>query len=392
MYISLSEIKSLNIDIIKRLVDNKIPEGKLIDYKESLSVSTVEEKKEFLADISSFANAEGGNLIYGVREEDGIPTEICGFNVDSIDSEKLKLENLIRDCTDPRVLGTIINYIALDNGKFVLVIYIPKSLNPPHVVKIGNHWRFYSRNSAGKYPMDMGEVRSAIILAEHFAERIKNFRIERVSKIISNDVNVPLADTSKIVIHLLPLVSFEKGYKLDLSVYLDNYQNLKPLLGRISFQRYNLDGILTYSTISNFRTADSYLLLYYNGILETTNGSMLSSYDGSIKKPRIEYIEKVIINELKRFLTELSSLDISSPIVITVSFLNVKGLMMGSYDLNYEFVHPVDRDHLFFPEVLMNDYSEQIELVIKPVFDSLWQAFGFPKCHHYNNQGEWILK
>lgn len=390
MYISLSEIKSLNIDIIKRLVDNKIPEGKLIDYKESLSVSTVEEKKEFLADVSSFANAEGGNLIYGVREEDGIPAEICGFNVDSIDSEKLKLENLIRDCTDPRVLGTIINFIALDNGKFVLVIYIPKSFNPPHVVKIGNHWRFYSRNSAGKYPMDMGEVRSAIILAEHYAERIKNFRIERVSKIISNDVNVPLADTSKIVIHLLPLVSFEKGYKLDLSVYLNNYQNLKPLLGRISFQRYNLDGILTYSTISDFRTADSYLLLYYNGILETV--STLIRSPNRENRLHIDAIEQIIINELKRFLTELSSLDISCPIVIAISFLKVKGLMMSSEDFNYWSEHPVDRDHLFFPEVLINDYSEQIELVIKPIFDSLWQAFGFSKCRHYNDQEEWLLK
>ena len=98
----------------------------------------------------------------------------------------------------------------------MIAAYIPQSFNPPHVVNFQGHWRFYSRNSAGKYQMDLNEVRESISVADNLTERIKNFRFERVSRIISNDVYVPLVESPKIVLHLLPLVSLEKGTRLDL--------------------------------------------------------------------------------------------------------------------------------------------------------------------------------
>jgi hypothetical protein len=38
---------------------NAEPEGKLIEYKEQLALGKDSERKEFLADVSSFANAAG---------------------------------------------------------------------------------------------------------------------------------------------------------------------------------------------------------------------------------------------------------------------------------------------------------------------------------------------
>lgn len=392
MLFTLNEIKNITEEKIYSLKENRVAEDKHLEYKLTLPGEKYDDKKEFLADLTSFANADGGTIFYGIKAKDGIPEDIPGLAVDNPDKEILRLENLLRTSIEPRIIGVVFYPFKLSSGRYLIFTYISKSFNPPHVVNFQGHWKFYSRNSAGKYPMDLGEVRSSIILAEHYAERIKNFRIERISKIISNDVNVPLVDSPTIVLHLFPLKSFEKGYKLDLSVYLDNYQNLKPLFDHTSFQRYNLDGILTYSTTADFKTAEAYLLLYYNGILETVNARTLTLYNESRRRFQIEAMEKGIINELKRFLTELNSLDISCPIVITVSYLKIKGFNMDSYNYNYISQHPVDRDHLFFPEVLINDYSEQIELVIKPIFDSLWQAFGFSKCRHYNDKGEWILK
>jgi predicted HTH transcriptional regulator len=34
------------------------------------------------ADVSSFANASGGDIIYGVREQSGISVDICGLQMD----------------------------------------------------------------------------------------------------------------------------------------------------------------------------------------------------------------------------------------------------------------------------------------------------------------------
>ncbi|MBI3460167.1 putative DNA binding domain-containing protein, partial [Candidatus Acetothermia bacterium] len=63
---------------LKDLVDNKYREIKSIDYKVTLPGNSDSEKKEFLADVSSFANANGGDLIYGIKANDGLPVNVCG--------------------------------------------------------------------------------------------------------------------------------------------------------------------------------------------------------------------------------------------------------------------------------------------------------------------------
>jgi predicted HTH transcriptional regulator len=71
---------------LQELVDTQVRESKELDYKEHLSVEQPSEKKEFLNDISSFANASGGYLIYGIKEskEDaGSPVELSGLQLDN---------------------------------------------------------------------------------------------------------------------------------------------------------------------------------------------------------------------------------------------------------------------------------------------------------------------
>lgn len=53
-----------------------------------------EDKREFLADVSSFANTDGGDIIYGLEEEQGVIANIIGLNCPDFDAEKLRLENL----------------------------------------------------------------------------------------------------------------------------------------------------------------------------------------------------------------------------------------------------------------------------------------------------------
>ena len=64
---------------LQELIDNGVAEGKTLDYKEKLSGNSDAEKKEFLYDVSSFANASGGNLIFGITEDKGIAIKIDGI-------------------------------------------------------------------------------------------------------------------------------------------------------------------------------------------------------------------------------------------------------------------------------------------------------------------------
>lgn len=62
------DIKQIIQSDIQELIDNSVPEGKTIEYKRELPKKSDKAKKEFLADVSSFANSSGGDLILGIEE------------------------------------------------------------------------------------------------------------------------------------------------------------------------------------------------------------------------------------------------------------------------------------------------------------------------------------
>jgi Putative DNA-binding domain len=59
---------------LQRLIATQAPESVYIDYKESTYGPSGDQHREFLADISSFANTVGGDLVIGMTEASGIPT------------------------------------------------------------------------------------------------------------------------------------------------------------------------------------------------------------------------------------------------------------------------------------------------------------------------------
>ncbi len=88
---------------LQALVDNQVAERKTFEYKAVLPGNADADKKEFLADVSSFANASGGDLIYGIREQSGVPVELSGLELSDVDAEILRLESCIQTAIAPRL-------------------------------------------------------------------------------------------------------------------------------------------------------------------------------------------------------------------------------------------------------------------------------------------------
>jgi len=55
-------------------------------------------------------------------------------------------------------------------------------------------------------------------------------------------------------------------------------------------------------------------------------------------------------------------------------------------------VHTIDRDILLLPEIIIESYEVSAEKVLRPLFDSIWNACGFPRDLYYNDNGEWAPK
>jgi Putative DNA-binding domain len=213
MSLSNKPLEAIDEPDLQALIDNEVREKKDIDYKVSLPNNTYDSKKEFLADISSFANTSGGHLVLGMREEAGVPVELCGLQRINVDAEVARLDNLLRDGIKPRLYTAPIHPVSLHTQGVAIVIRIPKSWAVPHVVDYQGHWRFYSRNSSGKYPLDIGQVRTAFALTETIGERIRNFRAERLGRIVAGETPVLLEGHARTVLHIVPIGAFDPAVR-----------------------------------------------------------------------------------------------------------------------------------------------------------------------------------
>ena len=67
-------LDAITLDDLHRLLENRISEGKTIEYKQVLPGGTDGEKIKFLRAVSSFANTAGGDLFYGQRRRMEFPS------------------------------------------------------------------------------------------------------------------------------------------------------------------------------------------------------------------------------------------------------------------------------------------------------------------------------
>ena len=263
------KLSDITLDDIKELITNSVHEGKTIDFKQVYLLASEKEKGEFLADVSSFANTLGGDLIFGIKEEAGTAKKITGFSVENVDKEKLKIENIVRDGIAPRITIDL-KFIEMGEQKNVLIVRIEKSWTSPNrVVFTGfrnTKDQFYARNSSGKYSLDVFELKNAFTFSDTLADRIKGFRIKRTSAIIAGDTPVPLDDGGKIIIHLVPVESFTPALSFNISEIIKNPSKLSPIYSSGYNHRINLDGLMTFSSGRNEKS-HSYTQLYRTGII-----------------------------------------------------------------------------------------------------------------------------
>src|SRR5256885_15905327 len=96
---NLDQVAASDIDA---LITAQVREGRTIEYKQALPGGKDEDRKECLADVSSFDNTVGGDLMYGVAEADGVPTAVTGIAPTDLDAELLRLDSIIASGLRPR--------------------------------------------------------------------------------------------------------------------------------------------------------------------------------------------------------------------------------------------------------------------------------------------------
>jgi len=379
---------------IKALIANHVPEGRDIEYKAKQPGSMDSEKNEFLHDVSSFANAAGGDLIYGVEARDGVPESAPGLAGITADAEKLRLESLMQDLLDPRIPGVQIKSLDGFAQGPVLIVRVPRSWRSPHMVKKSRC--FYSRNSAGKYLMDTTELRSAFEMSGGVSERIRQFRDERLGRIVAGETPVRLMEEAKVVLHVVPLSTMgSRAAGLDLAGKSDQLVKVfQPIHWGGGDPRYNLDGFV----VSNGSAKDGsgcfgYCQLFRNGAVESVFARITFPGNSGEKGIAVVDIERDLIRAMKSYLGGLRDLNVAAPFEVMVSMLGVKGAIIADGDSWHMYRRtPIDRDVALLPDVLVEEHGVDVPMVLRPVFDAMWNAGGYERSMSYDDTGQWNPK
>jgi hypothetical protein len=381
---------------LQALIDGRASEGRLIDYKRTTYGSGNADHSEFLADVSSFANTAGGDIVLGVAATDGIPTEFVPLEL-SMDAEVLRLEQMARSGLQPRIANIAFKPVPIERGGQVLIIRIPRSYNPPHrVVRQGSN-RFWARSSAGKYEPDVDELRALFTAVPLLADRVRDFRLDRLAKISTGQAPVQLMERGSLVIHVVPLSAFSMPIALPLEEISRDFGSFSPMGSRTPQGiRINFDGLLKLSNADQTATRQrAYVQLFQKGVVEAVTSTIIStSTDQSI----IFNLDEEIIFACFRYLNDLSEVGVEPPYVLFVSLVGVKGARFnlarrGDPSWFDRMGDTLDRDEYHLTEVIIEtipNTPEKFAKLMRPILDQLANAAGVASSPSFDRQGNYI--
>jgi hypothetical protein len=392
----------ISISDIQELITNSVAENKTLEYKQELKIVTVpssdDEKKEFLADVSAFANTEGGDIIYGISEKNSIPKDIIGIEIIKTDELSRKIDNLIRDGLQPRIAHQI-KLLPISENKYVLLLHIEKSWNRPHRVILGGSTAFYARNSKGKYLLDTFELRDMFNISNTLITKINSFKNERILSILDGNAPAPISQKGNVILHFIPFDSFNPMREANIKMLQEKSDNLGLLHWKGWNTKYNLNGYLLYSPATNKENLSyDYTQIFRNGSIEAVDGLLFSAHEVSAHFPKknipIYAFEESVLHYFTKAIDYFRSINIQPPVYFSISLINVLGYSIPENNPFYSAVwgkSVIDTDIVKLPESIINDFDIKPESVLRPMYDIIYNACGQEKSNNFDEEGNFRL-
>ncbi|MGA7076589.1 MAG: hypothetical protein WBZ42_08635 [Halobacteriota archaeon] len=318
-------------------------------------------------------------------------------------TEKIKnhLNSLVLTHIKPRM---VVKYYSVpvqagrspDNKVYVLDI--PKSWTGPHQVTFMDHNKFWARSDGAmhKYELDIGQLRAAFLLSETLTDRIRRFREDRVSNIIAGETPARLYGDHKVILHIIPLTSFDPAKRYDLTTLTDDRDNMQPFSREAGgAPRYNLDGLVSNTSPNESGLAEAYVQVFRNGIIESVDSRSFIGRMPDRGETRFLWInefEASFINALQRYLDIFDKLGVGTPAYLFLTLAGVSGVKLLDTDVQFPDAArnvPIDRDIVLIPEVCIDNYDKRPHATLKDVFDSVRNACGREKSLNYKDDGSY---
>lgn len=151
-----------------------IAEWHHIEYKSDFGKWKAEPNKEFFKDVTAFANANGGDILVGVKEPaEGVASadQVIGVVGDPDALVREWEDRANSGKIDPKIPGLLFQAIPVGTGKCVLVVHVPPSASRPHMAVLQDRRHFWIRHSKEVLPMNSYDIRESVLSAQSYEQR-----------------------------------------------------------------------------------------------------------------------------------------------------------------------------------------------------------------------------
>lgn len=223
-------------------------ESQTLEFKQILPRFDVDPnaRQEFLKDVCALANADGGDIVYGVREENSVARELLPIVGQDPDPLRRRLLQTLDAGLEPRISGVVMEPVAIQAGGFAWVTRVPASYDAPHRYRYSDSYRFVVRNGTLTSEMSYDQLRTAFDRSAALVERAEAFRRTRVDGVMSGLAWRTLAHGPLVVVHVLPVAAFSRRATIDVgSLHDGNYMAFAQNgWGAVTIRTLSIDGRL----------------------------------------------------------------------------------------------------------------------------------------------------
>lgn len=383
-------IKGLDESDMQNLIDVSVGESLSLEFKDSIDFGS-DGKREFLADVISLANSQGGHILLGIAEgkgdRKGVATNLTPLEITDLDSFKQNINNLVRDSVLPMLPTLSIDFIPskIYIGKQYVVVGVPVSYLSPHIAVKGVSWRTYRRNVGGKEPIEYSEFKRMIRFGDTAIEELRSWRNLRIESIAAGNAPVPVWDAPFLAFHIVPMNALRgRVFQLDIEEIKTKFNDVRHFLSSSHLAgTFNFDGYLMYDgNIVRFDESNGYknfTQVYRDGKIEAVSFDIIRDLSGMYKELGLDAVEDRILRYMEKILPIMQDLGVESPCYFMLSLCGtqgMKGLTGRSYDQGLD-KWEIQTKSLILPEVQFT-YDKGIAEQLQPMFDMLWNAFGYP--------------
>lgn len=381
-------VKEISMTHINALISDQTTEDVRLDYKAKLPAENEKDgngkdgnwKIKFVSDVVAMANTQGGDIVFGIGEDGDKNPQLTPLTLScTVDETKLALLQLVRDLAEPAILGMELQTIKLDDGRYVIIMRIPRSLLRPHCAKSGKNRCFYFRTAGGNQLMDYAQIKAAFT-AKGEIEEAREWRSGRFDILRKRESHLKLEPGPMQVIHSIPLSFKEPDCTFEFKALVQQSDWLCPSPGCSNQSRITADGFMESVRVQR---DDGWLLGYTeflrNGIIESVI-QLESAQSASPKTLAIGNCEEDLLKVLCNFFVAQRRAGVPLPILVGLAYFDVSGYKIPSISNMLFGPKSIEPNILNYRDILLTEWPERYEdvpAVCKELIELLWNASGF---------------